>query len=68
MKAVRIHEFGGPEALRYEDVPDAKPRKDQLLVRVKAGALNHLDLWVRKGLPGVTLPHILGSDVAGEIC
>jgi NADPH:quinone reductase-like Zn-dependent oxidoreductase len=67
MKAVRIHEFGGPEVLRYEDVPDAKPRKDQVLVRVKACALNHLDLWVRKGLPGLTLPHILGSDVAGEI-
>ena len=67
MKAVRIHEFGGPEVLRYEDVPDAKPRKDQVLVRVKACAMNHLDIWVRKGLPGVTLPHILGSDVAGEI-
>src|SRR4051812_14739445 len=67
MKAVRIHEFGGPEVLRYEDIPDPKPRKDQLLVRVRACALNHLDLWVRKGLPGVTLPHILGSDVAGEI-
>jgi NADPH:quinone reductase-like Zn-dependent oxidoreductase len=67
MKAVRIHEFGGPEVLRYEDVPDAKPRLDQVLVRVKACAMNHLDLWVRKGLPGVTLPHILGSDVAGEI-
>jgi NADPH:quinone reductase-like Zn-dependent oxidoreductase len=67
MKAVRIHEFGGPEVLRYEDVPDAKPREDQVLVRVKACAMNHLDLWVRKGLPGVTLPHILGSDVAGEI-
>ena len=67
MKAVRIHEFGGPEVLRYEDVPDAKPRKDQVLVRVKACAMNHLDIWVRKGLPGVNLPHILGSDVAGEI-
>ena len=67
MKAVRIHEFGGPEVLRYEDVPDAKPRKDQVLVRVRACAMNHLDLWVRKGLPGVSLPHILGSDVAGEI-
>jgi NADPH:quinone reductase-like Zn-dependent oxidoreductase len=67
MKAVSIHEFGGPEVLRYEDVPDPKPRKDQVLVRVKACAMNHLDLWVRKGLPGVTLPHILGSDVAGEI-
>jgi len=67
MKAVRIHEFGGPEVLRYEDVPDPKPRKDQVLVRVKACAMNHLDFWVRKGLPGVNLPHILGSDVAGEI-
>src|SRR4051794_16117626 len=67
MKAVRIHEFGGPEVLRYEDVPDPQPRKDQVLVRIKASAMNHLDLWVRKGLPGVTLPHILGSDVAGEV-
>jgi NADPH:quinone reductase-like Zn-dependent oxidoreductase len=67
MKAVRIHEFGGPEVLRYEDVPDPEPRKDQVLVRVKACAMNHLDIWVRKGLPGVKLPHILGSDVAGEI-
>jgi NADPH:quinone reductase-like Zn-dependent oxidoreductase len=67
MKAVRIHEFGGPEVLRYEDVPEPKPRKDQVLVRVKACAMNHLDLWVRKGLPGVKLPHIPGSDAAGEI-
>ncbi|HWX92579.1 MAG TPA: zinc-binding dehydrogenase [Terriglobales bacterium] len=67
MKAAVIHEFGGPEVLRYEDVPDPKPRKDQVLVRVKACALNHLDLWVRNGLPGVKLPHILGSDIAGEI-
>jgi NADPH:quinone reductase-like Zn-dependent oxidoreductase len=67
MKAVRIHEFGGPEVLRYEDVQDPKPRKDQVLIRVRACALNHLDLWVRKGLPGLPLPHILGSDIAGEI-
>jgi NADPH:quinone reductase-like Zn-dependent oxidoreductase len=67
MKAVRIHEFGGPEVLRYEDVSDPQPRKDQVLVRVKACALNHLDIWVRKGIPGVSLPHIPGSDVAGEI-
>jgi NADPH:quinone reductase-like Zn-dependent oxidoreductase len=67
MKAVRLHEFGGPEVLRYEDIPDAEPRKDQVLIRVKACALNHLDIWVRKGLPGVKLPHILGSDIAGEI-
>lgn len=67
MKAIRIHEFGSPEILRYEDIPDPQPRKDQVLVRVKACAMNHLDLWVRKGLPGVRLPHILGSDIAGEI-
>jgi NADPH:quinone reductase-like Zn-dependent oxidoreductase len=67
MKAVRIHEFGGPEALRYEDIADPKPRKDQVLVRIRACSLNHLDIWVRKGLPGVKLPHILGSDIAGEI-
>ncbi len=67
MKAIRFHEFGGPEVLKYEDVPDPQPRKDQVLVRVKACAMNHLDLWVRKGLPGVKLPHINGSDVAGDI-
>ena len=67
MKAVRFHQFGGSEVLQYEDVPDPKPRKDQVLVRVRACAMNHLDLWVRKGLPGVSLPHIPGSDVAGEI-
>lgn len=67
MKAVRIHKFGGPEVLTFEDVPDPQLRKDQVLVRVRACALNHLDIWVRKGLPGVKLPHILGSDVAGEI-
>src|SRR5205823_11825195 len=67
MKAIRIHEFGGPEVLRYEDVSDPQPRKDQVLVRVKACAMNHLDIWVRKGMPGVKLPHILGSDIAGEI-
>ena len=67
MKAVRIHEFGGPEVLRYEDVPEPQLRKDQVLLRVKACSLNHLDLWARKGLPGIKLPHILGSDVAGQI-
>jgi NADPH:quinone reductase-like Zn-dependent oxidoreductase len=67
MKAVRIHQFGGPEVLTYEDVPDPVPPDDQVLVRVRACALNHLDVWVRKGLPGVKLPHILGSDIAGEV-
>jgi NADPH:quinone reductase-like Zn-dependent oxidoreductase len=67
MKAVRFHQFGGPEVLKYEDVPDPVMRKDQVLVRVKACALNHLDLFVRAGVPGVPLPHIPGSDVSGEI-
>ena len=67
MKAVRFHQFGGPEVLQYEDVPDPQLRKDHVLVRVKACALNHLDLWIRKGLPGIKVPHINGSDVAGEI-
>jgi NADPH:quinone reductase-like Zn-dependent oxidoreductase len=67
MKAVRIHEFGGPEVLKYEDIPEPGVRKDHVLVRVKACALNHLDLWIRKGLPGIKLPHINGSDVAGDV-
>lgn len=67
MKAIRFHEFGGPEVLKYEDVPEPKLREDQVLVRVRACALNHLDLWIRKGLPGVKLPHINGSDIAGEV-
>ena len=67
MKAIRFHEFGGTEVLKYEDMPDPKPRKDQVLVRVKACALNHLDLFIRKGLPGVTLPHINEGDVSGDI-
>jgi NADPH:quinone reductase-like Zn-dependent oxidoreductase len=67
MKAVRIHQFGGPEVLTYEDIADPQLRKDQVLVKVKACSLNHLDLWVRKGLPGVKLPHVLGSDIAGEV-
>jgi len=67
MKAIRFHEFGGPGVLKHEDVPDPRPREDQVLVRVRACALNHLDLWIRKGLPGVKLPHINGSDVAGDV-
>lgn len=67
MKAVRIHETGGPEVLRYEDISEPQLRKDHVLVRVRACAMNHLDLWVRKGIPKVPLPHVLGSDVAGEI-
>ena len=69
MKAVRIHEHGGPEVLRYEDAPEPKPRADEILLRVRACSVNHLDLFVRSGLPGLklTMPHILGSDAAGEV-
>lgn len=69
MKAVRFHEHGGTDRLRYEDVPDPVPGPGEIVVRVKACALNYLDLWERNGLPGVTipLPHISGSDVAGII-
>ena len=67
MKAIRFHQHGGPEVLKYEDVPDPVLRKDQVLVRVKAVALNHLDLFVRQGVPGVPLPQIPGSDIAGDI-
>jgi NADPH:quinone reductase-like Zn-dependent oxidoreductase len=67
MKAIRFHEFGDPEVLKYEDVAEPVLRKDQVLVRVKACALNHLDLFVRKGIPGIKLPHINGSDVAGVV-
>ena len=68
MKAIRFHEHGGPEVLRYEDVPDPTPKPTEVKLRVKAVALNHLDIWLRKGLPGVkvALPKIGGCDIAGE--
>ena len=65
MKAIRIHEDGGPEVLRYEDAPDPEPGPGQVLVRLRAASLNHLDLWIRKGLPSVPKPRILGADGAG---
>ena len=69
MKAARIHRHGGPEVLVYEDVPEPALRADQVMVRVRACALNHLDLFVRAGIPGMKfpLPHVLGSDIAGEV-
>jgi NADPH:quinone reductase-like Zn-dependent oxidoreductase len=69
MKLARIHHHGGPEALVYEDAPEPKIKANQVLVRVRACALNHLDLFVRAGIPGMkfSLPHVLGSDIAGEI-
>ncbi|MGH7168163.1 MAG: zinc-binding dehydrogenase, partial [Nitrospiraceae bacterium] len=69
MKAVVFHEHGGPERLRYEERPDPKIERDEVLVRVKACALNHLDIWIRQGVPGypLSLPHISGCDVAGVV-
>jgi len=70
MKAVVINEHGGPEVLRYTDFPDPTiGANNDVLVRVRACALNHLDLWVRRGLPGrnVPFPHIPGSDISGEV-
>ena len=67
MKVVRFHEHGALEVLRYEEVPDPEPGPGEVLVRVRACALNHLDLWQRRGIPGVPLPHCPGSDVAGEV-
>ncbi len=67
MKAVRIHEDGGPEVLRYEDVPDPTPAAGEVLIGLRAASLNHLDVWVRKGLPSVPKPRILGADGAGVV-
>lgn len=67
MKAIRIHEDGGPDVLRYEDVPDPQPGPGQVLVRLRAASLNHLDIWVRRGLPSVAKPRILGADGAGVV-
>ena len=64
-----IREHGGPEVLHCEDIPDPEPGPGEVRVRVRAVALNHLDLWVRRGGPAFKLeyPHRLGSDIAGEI-
>jgi NADPH:quinone reductase-like Zn-dependent oxidoreductase len=69
MKAVVFHEHGGPDVLIHTDVADPTIKQNEVLVEVKACALNHLDVWVRGGLPGIdiTLPHILGSDIAGVV-
>lgn len=69
MRAAVIREHGGPEVLKVETVPDPVPRADEVLVEVRACALNHLDTWVRRGLPGMTfaMPHILGNDIAGVV-
>ncbi len=67
MKAIRIHAHGTEDQLVIDSISKPKPRADEILIRVKAAALNHLDLWVRKGIPGVPLPMIMGSDAAGVV-
>ncbi|MDY6764815.1 MAG: zinc-binding dehydrogenase [Halobacteria archaeon] len=69
MKAVQFTEHGGTDVIEYDDFPDPEPERDEVLVDIKAGALNHLDLWTRRGLPGLNLdmPHVPGSDGAGVV-
>jgi NADPH:quinone reductase-like Zn-dependent oxidoreductase len=67
VKAIRIHEDGGPEVLRYEDAPDPEPDAGEVLISLRAASLNRLDVWVRRGLPSVPKPRILGADGAGVV-
>ena len=69
MKAVRFHRHGGPDVLQYEEANDPEERAGRTIVRVRACALNHLDLWQRRGLEHVRipLPHIPGSDISGVV-
>jgi len=69
MRAVIFKHHGGPEVLQYTDAPDPTIKANEVLVAVKACALNHLDVWARGGLPGIEipLPHILGNDIAGVV-
>jgi NADPH:quinone reductase-like Zn-dependent oxidoreductase len=67
VKAIRIHEDGGPDVLRYEDAPDPKAGPGEVVVRVKAASLNHLDVFVRQGLPSAPKPRTLGADGAGVV-
>jgi NADPH:quinone reductase-like Zn-dependent oxidoreductase len=67
LKAIRIHEDGGPEVLRYEDAPDPAPGPGEVLVELRAASMNHLDIWIRQGRPSVPKPRILGADGAGLV-
>jgi zinc-binding alcohol dehydrogenase/oxidoreductase len=67
VKAVRIHEDGGPEVLVVDEIPDPEPGPGEALVALRASALNHLDIWIRKGLPSVPKPRILGADGSGAV-
>ena len=68
MRAAIFHGNGGPEVVRIEDVPRPVPNPGEVLIEVRAAALNHLDLWVRRGMPiETTMPHVGGSDVSGVV-
>lgn len=67
MKAVQIHKHGGPEVLKIKDIPIPEPGHGQIQIHLKLAALNHLDIWVRNGIPGVRLPIIPGCDGAGTV-
>jgi NADPH:quinone reductase-like Zn-dependent oxidoreductase len=69
MQAVRFHGHGGTEVIEYDEVPDPEVGREEVLVDVKAGALNHLDVWTRRGMPAIDLemPHVPGSDAAGVV-
>lgn len=69
MKAVVFNEHGGPEVLQYAEAAAPRLRANEVLVEVRACALNHLDVWARRGLPGIKIPvpHILGNDIAGVV-
>jgi NADPH:quinone reductase-like Zn-dependent oxidoreductase len=69
MKAVVINRHGGPDVLELTELQDPIINENEVLIRVKACALNHLDVWVRRGLKGVEfpMPHVLGCDIAGVV-
>ena len=67
MKAIYIEKQGGLDALKYGELPNPKPKHGEALIKVRAAALNHLDLHLRNARLNIPLPHVSGSDVAGEI-
>jgi NADPH:quinone reductase-like Zn-dependent oxidoreductase len=69
MKAIVFEKHGGPEVLQYVNATEPTIKANEVLVEVRACALNHLDVWARRGLPGIDipLPHILGNDIAGIV-
>ena len=69
MKAVVFAQHGGPDVLEYKEVPDPKPQRGEVLIEVKATSINHIDIFLRRGMPGmkIPLPKIVGSDAAGIV-